>query len=143
MPTCKICEKDSIFTVDVISKICNDCKKKQKIEKQKKADKQKIEKQKKADKQKIEKQTMLDNNLSLKYSILKAFKVFLILSMIGSTFYTIDWFITYLDSPSMVQEVLNRIINYYIIGYISSMFFMFCLIKMIDFLFDLDRKIDK
>lgn len=132
MPTCKICEKDSIFTVDVISKICNDCKKKQKIEKQKKADKQKIEKQ-----------TMLDNNLSLKYSILKAFKVFLILSMIGSTFYTIDWFITYLDSPSMVQEVLNRIINYYIIGYISSMFFMFCLIKMIDFLFDLDRKIDK
>ena len=143
MPICKICEKDSFFTVDVISKICSDCKKKQKIEKQEKADKQKIEKQKKADKQKIEKQTMLDNYLSLKYSILKPFKVFLILSMIGSTLYTIDWFITYLDSPSLVQEALNRIINYYIIGYISSMFFMFCLIKMIDFLFDLDRKIDK
>ena len=51
-----------------------------------------------------QKQTPRDiNNLSLKYSILKAFKVFLMLSMIGSTYYTIDWFITYLDLPSVAQ----------------------------------------
>ena len=79
-------------------------------------------------------------SLSDKYSILIAFKGFLILSMIGSSYYTIDWFITYLDLPSMTQDALSSVIKYYIIGYISSMFSMLCLIKMIDFFFDLDKK---
>ena len=112
--------------------MCEKCEEKKKIEAQKFAEKQKKAKEQK---QKIEKQ-----NLSLKYSILKAFKVFLILLMIGSTFYTIDWFITYLDLPSMTQDALSSVIKYYIIGYISWMFSMLCLIKMIDFLFDLDKK---
>ena len=137
MPICKICGKDSFWTFDITLKLCKDCRKKEQLELEKK-----ISTQKKAEKQKIEKQTTLNNNLSLKYSILKAFKGFLILSMIGSTYYTIDWFITYLDLPSMAQEALNSIIIYYIIGYIGSIFSMFCLIKMVDFLFDLNSKID-
>ena len=37
MPICKVCGKDSFWTVDVASKICNECKKKQtQIEKKKK-----------------------------------------------------------------------------------------------------------
>jgi hypothetical protein len=30
MPICKICGKDSFWTVDVASKICGECKKKKK-----------------------------------------------------------------------------------------------------------------
>ena len=81
-------------------------------------------------------------NLSMKYSILKTFKVFLILSIIGSTVYTLDWFNTYLEMPQMAKDVLEHAVWYVIIGCISSIFIMFCLIKMIDFLFDLDKKIE-
>ena len=94
---------------------------------------------------KDEKQTLrVTNELTLKYSILKAFKGFLILSMIGSLLFTLDWFNTYLEMPQMAKDVLERVVWYVIIGCISSIFTMFCLIKMIDFLFDLDKnKSDK
>ena len=47
MPICKVCGKDSFWTVDVVSKICKDCNQKKKSGKEEseiRSEKEKLEK---------------------------------------------------------------------------------------------------
>jgi len=132
MPICKICGKDSFWTVDVASKLCKECKEKEKsaiIEKR----------QLKKEELKKEKQT-----LSQRYSVLESYKSLAFLFMIASTGFFIYSLQQYFDAPKLARETLENAMILSTVSYLITMFSLICLIKMIDFLFDLDKdKSDK
>ena len=137
MPICKICGKDSFWTVDVASKICNECKKKNKRgvedyeirrEKEQSAQKQ-LEKKK--------------QTLSQKYNVLKLYKGLAVLIMIVNTGWTLYSLVQINDVSKEMEKYsaggsMDNAMLTMIVTYVITMFSLFCLTKMIDFLFDLD-----
>ena len=82
--------------------------------------------------------------LSQKYSILELYKGLAFLLMIVATGFFIYSLVQYFDAPKVAREMLENAMITSTISYIITMFSLFCLTKMIDFLFDLDRdKSDK
>ena len=84
------------------------------------------------------------NNLSQKYDILESYKGLAFLLMIASTGFFIYTIVQFVDAPKMARKILENTMIASTVYYIITMFSLFCLTKMIDFLFDLDKhKSDK
>ena len=84
------------------------------------------------------------NALSKKYSVLKFYKGLVFLLMIVATGFFIYSLVQYFDVPKVAREMLENAMITSTITYIITMFSLFCLTKMIGFLFDLDMdKSDK
>ena len=84
------------------------------------------------------------NNLSEKYDVLKSYKSLAFLLMVAATGYFIYSLGQYFDAPKVAREMLEDAMITSTVSYLITMFSLFCLIKMIDFLFDLDKhKSDK
>ena len=82
--------------------------------------------------------------LSQKYSILELYKGLAFLLMIVATGFFIYSLVQYFDVPKVAREMLENAMITSTITYIITMFSLFCLTKMIGFLFDLDMdKSDK
>ena len=82
--------------------------------------------------------------LSQKYSILELYKGLAFLLMIVATGFFIYSLVQYFDAPKVAREMLENAMITSTISYIITMFSLFCLTKIFDFLFDLDRdKSDK
>ena len=72
-----------------------------------------------------------------------SFKVLAFFLMIGITGGFIYQTVQYFDLPELSRKILENIMIYTTVSYVISMFSLFCLTKIIDFLFDLDKKTDK
>ena len=80
------------------------------------------------------------NALSKKYSVLKFYKGLAFLLMIGATGFFIYSLVQYFDVPKAAREILENAMIIPTISYVITMFSLFCFTKIIDFLFDLDKK---
>ena len=80
---------------------------------------------------KTKSENVSDTSLSHKYSVLQKYKVLVYILMVVVT-------IGYLSMYGYEGRDI-MIVIYTIITYVITMFSLFCLTKMIDFLFDLDR----
>jgi hypothetical protein len=83
--------------------------------------------------------------LTKKYDILKKYQFLLYLLMFVGTGYTLYLLNNFLEASKRYGGgyVMNDAILSMIIAYVISMFSLFCLTKIIDFLFDLDKKSNK
>ena len=148
MPICKICGKDSVWTVDVASKLCKECKKKKKLETQEKKDEEKKDEEKKqqfAEQQLIEREELKKEKqaLSQKYTVLELYKGLAYVLMFVSTGLTIYSWGQLSDASKAMKKLgggaaMDNALITLIVTYVITMFSLFCLTKMIDFLFDLD-----
>ena len=77
-----------------------------------------------------------DTSLSRKYSVLLKYKVLIYIGMVTTTIYS---FKTLYDFNTLLGDLNVKAISYMLIAYIISMFSLYCGIKIIDFLFDLDK----
>jgi len=85
-------------------------------------------------------------SLSQDYQILTKFKTILYLLMFVNTGYTVYSLNKILDASKALKQLggnMNNVMLSTIIAYVISMFSLFCLTKVIDFLFDLDKKSNK
>jgi len=83
---------------------------------------------------KTKSENVSDTSLSQKYSVLLKYKVLVYILMVAITIGYLSMY-GYEDGDIMI-------VIYTIITYVITMFSLFCLTKMIDFLFDLDKKTD-
>jgi len=82
--------------------------------------------------------------LSKEYSILIFYKGLAYLMMIAATGYFIFALVQFVDIPKAARRVLENAMITSIVSYVITMFSLFLLTKMIDFLFDLEKhKSDK
>ena len=132
MPICKVCGKDSFWTVDVASKICKECKKKEKSV---------IKEKRQLEKEELKKE---NQSLSQRYSVLESYKSLAFLLMIASTGFFIYALVQFFDLPELARKSLENTMITSTVLYAITMFSLFCLTKIIDFLFELDlNKSDK
>ena len=82
-------------------------------------------------------------SLSSEYSILEFYKALAFLLMFVATGYFIYSLVQFIDAPDAVQKMLENAMLASIVTYVVTMFSLFCLTKIINFLFDLDKKTDK
>ena len=140
MPICKVCGKDSFWTVDVYSKLCKDCNRSEASKKVKEVEKA-IEVEKKSEPEAIKKQP-----LSEKYSVLLFYQVLAYLLMMASTAFTVYLFVQISEASNVMKEygggtAMDNAMLTLIVTYVITIFSLFCLIKIIDFLFDLDKHV--
>ena len=88
-------------------------------------------------KQEVKEQT---KTLSEKYDVLEIYKGLAFLLMIVATGFFIYSLVQFFDAPKVAREMLENAMITSTITYTITMFSLFCLTKMIDFLFDLDKK---
>ena len=151
MPICKVCGKDSLWSVDFSSKICKECNKKKKSEKRKEKEKEKEKEklikeelsQKLLEKEKSEKLNIINNTgLSEKYDVLETYKNIVYITMLLGTGFIIYSLKQFLDISEQYRDPLQNQMIISLVSYIITMFSLYCITKMIDFLFDLDKKTD-
>jgi len=151
MPICKVCGKDSLWSVDFSSKICKECNKKKKSEirkeKEKEKEKEKLIKeelsQKLLEKEKSEKLNIINNTgLSEKYDVLETYKNIVYITMLLGTGFIIYSLKQFFDISEQYRDALQNQMIISLVSYIITMFSLYCITKMIDFLFDLDKKTD-
>ena len=150
MPICKVCGKDSLWSVDFSSKICGECNKKKKSEirkeKEKEKEKEKLIKeelsQKILEKEKSEKLNINNTGLSEKYDVLETYKVIVYITMVLGTGFIIYSLKQFFDISEQYRDALQNQMIISVVSYIITMFSLYCITKMIDFLFDLDKKTD-
>ena len=99
-------------------------------------------------KKEIEKKTKKEvkeqlKTLSEKYDVLKIYKGLAFLLMIAVTGFYIYSLVQFSDLPKEMRKMLENGMITTTVSYFISMFSLFCLTKIIDFLFDLDKKTDK
>mgnify|MGYP001486272928 CR=1 FL=1 len=63
--------------------------------------------------------------------------------MIVATGFIIYSLVHYFDTPKASREYLENAMIAFTVSYVITMFSLFCLTKIINFLFDLDKKTDK
>jgi len=80
------------------------------------------------------------NTLSQKYAVLEPFKILAFLLMIVATGFFIYSLVQYYDAPKVARKILENAIIISTVSYFITMFSLFCLTKIIDFLFDLDKQ---
>ena len=76
----------------------------------------------------------------VRYSILDIYKGLAYLMMIVSTGFFIYGLVQFVDAPKEAREILKNAMITSTVSYVITMFSLFCLTKIIDFLFDLDKK---
>jgi len=81
--------------------------------------------------------------LSEKYDFLEIYKYLTFLLMIVATGFFIYSLVQFFDAPKAARKILENAIIISTVSYFITMFSLFCLTKIIDFLFDLDKKTDK
>ena len=96
-------------------------------------------------KKEIEKKTKKEvkeqlKTLSEKYDVLKIYKGLAFLLMIAVTGFYIYSLVQFSDLPKEMRKMLENGMITTTVSYFISMFSLFCLTKIIDFLFDLDKK---
>ena len=139
MPICKVCGKKSFWTVDVATKICKSDNCKKLAKEGTSINTAELKEQKKIEKEKREKE-LENRTLSEKYDVLDSFKVLAFSLMIVSTGFFIYSLVQYFDAPKVARKILENAMIIQTVSYIITMFSLFCLTKIIDFLFDLDKK---
>ena len=78
--------------------------------------------------------------LTKKYSVLKIYKGLAYLLMIVATGFFINTLVQFGDVPKVARKMLENAMITTTVSYVITMFSLFCLAKIIDFLFDLDYK---
>ena len=78
--------------------------------------------------------------LSEKYDVLKIYKGLAFLIMIAVTGFFIYSLVQFSDLPKEMRKMLENGMITTTVSYFISMFSLFCLTKIIDFLFDLDNQ---
>ena len=78
--------------------------------------------------------------LSEKYDVLKIYKGLAFLLMIGVTGFYIYSLVQFSDLSKEMRKILENGMITTTVSYFISMFSLFCLTKIIDFLFDLDNQ---
>ena len=78
--------------------------------------------------------------LSEKYDVLVSYKGLAYLMMIASTGFFIYAIVQFGDAPKAARKMLENAMITSTVSYVITMFSLFCLTKIIDFLFDLDKK---
>ena len=96
----------------------------------------KVGKVKDNDGNKVEKK----QSLSSEYSILEFYKGLAFLLMIAATGFFIYSLVQFFDAPKAARKILENAIIISTVSYFITMFSLFCLTKIIDFLFDLDKQ---
>ena len=96
-------------------------------------------------KKEIEKKTKKEvkeqlKTLSEKYDVLKIYKGLAFLLMIGVTGFYIYSLVQFSDLPKEMRKMLENGMITTTVSYFISMFSLYCLTKIIDFLFDLDNQ---
>ena len=96
-------------------------------------------------KKEIEKKTKKEvkeqlKTLSEKYDVLKIYKGLAFLLMIAATGIFIYSLVQFSDLPKSARNLLGNAMITTTVSYFISMFSLFCLTKIIDFLFDLDNQ---
>ncbi|MGY8764872.1 MAG: hypothetical protein ACKVLE_09075, partial [Fidelibacterota bacterium] len=92
---------------------------------------------KKPEKEKLEKLNINNDDLSIKYEVLDSYKGLAYLLMFVSTGFFIYSLVQISDT---MGKYAGSVMLPTIITYVITMFSLFCLTKMIDFLFDLDKQ---
>ena len=88
-------------------------------------------------KQEVREQT---KTLSEKYDVLEIYKGLAFLLMIAATGFFIYSLVQFSDAPKAARKILENAIITSTVSYFITMFSLFCLTKIIDFLFDLDKQ---
>ena len=78
--------------------------------------------------------------LSEKYDVLKIYKGLAFLLMIGVTGFYIYSLVQFFDLSKEMRKILENGMITTTVSYFFSMFSLYCLTKIIDFLFDLDKQ---
>ena len=78
--------------------------------------------------------------LSEKYDVLEIYKGLAFLLMIVATGFFIYSLVLFFDAPKAARKILENAIITSTVSYFITMFSLFCLTKIIDFLFDLDKQ---
>ena len=87
-----------------------------------------------------ESSTEVKKTLSQKYNVLELYKGLAFLLMIAATGFFIYSLVLFFDAPKAARKILENAIITSTVSYFITMFSLFCLTKIIDFLFDLDKQ---
>ena len=119
-------------------------KKQERLDEKEKKRQEKEQKRQEKEQKRQEKEQILKNiTLSEKYDVLKIYKGLAFLLMIAVTGFYIYSLVQFSDLPKEMRKMLENGMITTTVSYFISMFSLFCLTKIIDFLFDLDKKTDK
>ena len=116
---------------------------KEEQKKQERLDEKEKKRQEKEQKRQEKEQILKNITLSEKYDVLKIYKGLAFLLMIAVTGFYIYSLVQFSDLPKEMRKMLENGMITTTVSYFISMFSLFCLTKIIDFLFDLDKKTDK
>ena len=84
--------------------------------------------------------TKNNETLSEKYDVLVSYKGLAFLLMFAATGFFIYALVQFGDAPKAARKMLENAMITSTVSYGITMFSLFCLTKIIDFLFDLDKK---
>ena len=87
--------------------------------------------------------TEVNNTLTDKYVVLELYKGLAFLLMIAATGFFIYSLVQFFDVPKEARKILGNAMITTTVSYFISMFSLYCLTMIINFLFDLDKKTDK
>jgi hypothetical protein len=87
--------------------------------------------------------TEVNNTLTDKYVVLELYKGLAFLLMIAATGFFIYSLVQFFDLPKSTRNILGNAMTTTTVSYFISMFSLYCLTMIINFLFDLDKKTDK
>ena len=116
---------------------------KEEQKKQERLDEKEKKRQEKEQKRQEKEQILKNITLSEKYDVLKIYKGLAFLLMIAVTGFYIYSLVQFSDLPKEMRKMFENGMITTTVSYFISMFSLFCLTKIIDFLFDLDKKTDK
>jgi len=84
-----------------------------------------------------------NKTLSEKYVVLKFFQVLAGLFMFAATGFFLYLLVQFSEVPEAGRKLLEIAMTTSTVSYFITMFSLFSIIKIVDFLFDLDKKTDK
>jgi len=87
--------------------------------------------------------TEVNNTLTDKYVVLELYKGLAFLLMIAATGFFIYSLVQFFDLQKSARNILGNAMTTTTVSYFISMFSLYCLTMIINFLFDLDKKTDK
>ena len=116
---------------------------KEEQKKQERLDEKEKKRQEKEQKRQEKEQILKNITLSEKYDVLKIYKGLAFLLMIAVTGFYIYSLVQFSDLPKEMRKMLENGMITTTVSYFISMFSLYCLTMIINFLFDLDKKTDK
>ena len=90
----------------------------------------------------VEKPNINNTGLSEKYDVLETYKLIVYITMVLGTGFIIYSLKQFFDISEQSRDALQNQMIISVVSYIITMFSLYCITKMIDFLFDLDKKTD-